>query len=56
VPVCDKDHGRVPVAPPVALGRFHKPFDLGLGEVLPPAQLGVSDAASAELFVLRWLA
>ena len=41
VPVGDEDHGRVPVAPPVALGRFHEPVDLGLGEVLPAPQLGV---------------
>jgi hypothetical protein len=31
----------VPMAPSVALLRFHEPLDLGLGEVLPPPQLGV---------------
>jgi len=41
VPVGDEDHGGVAEAPSVALGRFHEPLDLGLGEVLPPPQLGV---------------
>jgi hypothetical protein len=41
VPVGDKDHGGVSAAPPIALGSFHEPLDLGLGEVLPPPQLGV---------------
>ena len=41
MPVGDEDYGGVSAAPPVALGRFHDPLDLGLGQVLPPAQLGV---------------
>ncbi len=34
-------HGGVPVAVTVALCRFHKPLDLGLGQVFPGSQLAV---------------
>ena len=44
VPVGHKDHRGVPVAPAVALGRVHQPLDLGLGQVLAGAQLGVGEA------------
>ena len=41
MPVGDQDHSVVPVTVTVALGRFHKPLDLGGGKVLAPAQFGV---------------
>ncbi len=41
VPVGHQDHGGVPVAPAVSLGGFHQPLDLGLGQVLAGAQVGV---------------
>ena len=44
VPVGHEDHGRVAVAPAVALGNLDEPLDLGLGEVLAGAQLGVGGA------------
>jgi len=47
VPVGDEDHGRVPVAPAVALGRLHEPLDLGLGEAFPACAARRWEAASA---------
>ncbi len=41
VPVGHEDHGGVPVAPAVAPGGFHQPLDLGLGQILAGAQVGV---------------
>jgi hypothetical protein len=49
VPVGDEDHGGIPVAPPVALRRFHEPLDLGLGlgEAFPACAARRWEAASA---------
>ena len=43
VPVGHKDHRGVPVAPAVSLGGVHQPLDLGLGQVLAGAQVGVGE-------------
>ena len=41
VPVGHKDHRGVPVAPAVSPGGFHQPLDLGFGQVLAGAQVGI---------------
>ena len=48
VPVGHQDHGGVPVAPAVALGGVHQPLDLGLGQVLAGAQVGVGRALGGD--------
>ena len=42
VPESHENHHGVAVAPAVALGRFHQPLDLGLGQILAGPQVGVS--------------
>ena len=41
MPVGDKDHRRVAVAPAVLLGGVRQPFDLDLCQVLTSAQVGI---------------
>ena len=41
VPIGCKDHRGVSVTPAVPCGRFRQPFDLGLGQVLAGAQVGI---------------
>ena len=43
MPVGHEDHSRVSVAPAVALGGFHKPLDLGFGQVFAGSQLAVGE-------------
>ena len=38
-----KDHGRVPVAVAIALGRRHEPLDLRFRQLLPGPQLAVGE-------------
>jgi hypothetical protein len=42
MPVGDKDHRGVPVAPAVALGRVHELLDLGFRQVLASANVAVA--------------
>lgn len=41
MPVGHKDHGGIAMPPTVLPGSGHQPFDLGLGQVLAGAQVGV---------------
>jgi hypothetical protein len=41
VPIGHQDHGGVPVSPSVCLGGPEQALDLGLGQVLAGAQVGV---------------
>ena len=41
VPIGHEHHRGVPVTPTVSRGGFHQPLDLGLGQVLAGAQVGV---------------
>ncbi len=43
MPIGHKDHGGVPVAIAVSLGRCHQPLDFGLRQVLAGAQVGVGE-------------
>src|SRR5271155_4192448 len=44
MPIGQEDHRGVTVAVAIALGRFHEPLDLGLGQVLAGAQVAVGEA------------
>src|SRR3974390_875539 len=57
MPVGQQDHGRVPVAMPIAAGSLHEPFDLALGQVLTLAVMGVGQATAANcsLYSGWWL-
>ena len=41
VPVRHKDHGRIPMAPAIGLGRLSKPRHLSIGQVFSRAEFGI---------------